>query len=313
MAQIREGFSRKQRRKGVINVNKFRKRFGHTIRYSILGLWLLIAAIPILWTYSSSLKKPSEVFAIPPKLLSKPTLYNYEVVLGLIIPGELEGMTAGAPGAGRSTLPKNLMNSVAVSLSTAGITLFVGTFAAYALARIRIRGRRTVLMGLIIAQLVPPIVFLVPLYLTWRRLGLLDTQFGLMLAYLTFTLPFAIWNLRAFMLEIPVELEEAAMLDGCSRIQIVFKVILPLLRPGLVTTGIFVIVGTWNEFLLSSILTGRDAMTLAPLILSFITDKAILWGRLFAAAGLIMLPVIIFTLIVQKHIATGLTAGAVKG
>ena len=103
------------------------------------------------------------------------------------------------------------------------------------------------------------------------------------------------------------------MLDGCSRTQVVLRIVLPLLRPGLVTTGIFVFIGSWNEFLLASILTGRKAMTMAPLIMSYITDKAILWGRLFAAAAIIMLPVLVFTLLVHRHIATGLTGGAVKG
>jgi multiple sugar transport system permease protein len=164
-----------------------------------------------------------------------------------------------------------------------------------------------------LTRLVPPVVLIIPIYVLWRNLDLLDTHLGLILAYLTFALPFVIWMMRGFLLDIPIELEEAAMIDGGSRFQALYKVVLPLAAPGLAATAIFIILIAWNDFLFALVLTSGNARTVTPYIGGFITDKAVLWGRLYASSAIIMLPVLIFGLAVQKQLAHGLTGGAVKG
>ena len=276
------------------------------VAYAILILWTLIAILPIAWIYVSSVKEQRDVFSLPPKLTFPPTLQHYEEVLGI---QSVEDRVAPSP----SSFPRNLLNSIIISLGTAALALPTGSLAAYALARFNIPGRQYWLMGIVCSIMVPPIVLLVPIYTIWARLGLLDKHAGLILAYTTFALPFVIWVMRSFFLEIPVDLEEAALVDGCTRGSAYWHVVLPLAAPGRATTAVFLIIFTWNEFLLASTLTGREAMTVSPAILGFVTDKAILWGKLYAASSIVLLPVIAFTLSVQRYLATGLTGGAVKG
>ncbi len=276
------------------------------VAYVLLALWSLGAVLPIAWVFASAFKPARDVFALPPKLIFEPTLENFRDVLGLPAPDE---QLAPRP----STFPRNLLNSTVVSLGTLLVALPMGALAGYGLARFRIPGKRVILMGIIASILIPPIVLLVPIYTIWRRLGLLDTHAGLVLAYTTFALPFVIWVMRSFFLEIPVDLEEAALVDGCTRVRAFWQIVLPLAAPGLATVSVFLIIFTWNEFLLASILTGRQAMTISPAILGYVTDKAILWGKLYAASSLVLLPVIAFTLTAQRYLAAGLTGGAVKG
>jgi multiple sugar transport system permease protein len=279
----------------------------------ILLLWALITLLPIVWVFASSVKTPEQIFEMPPKWIFKPTLHNFEVVLGLKIPTELETVTQEGSGQIESKFPKYLLNSVIVALGSTFLSLAIGAPAAYSLARHKIKGREAVLTGLILTRLVPPVTMVIPIYILMRRLHMLDTYQGLILVYLAFNLPFTIWILRGFFLDIPVELEEASLVDGTSRYGAFVRIALPLVAPGLATTAIFSIIFSWNEFLFASILTTEKARTITPSISTFITDKAILWGRLYAAAAIVLLPVIIFALVVQKHFGRGVTSGAVKG
>jgi multiple sugar transport system permease protein len=169
------------------------------------------------------------------------------------------------------------------------------------------------LMGILLVRMVPAVVLVIPIYTLWRGLGLLDTHLGLILAYLSFNLPFVIWMMRGFFVDIPVEIEEAALIDGCSRLSALVRVILPLAAPGIAATSIFALLLAWNEFLFAVLLTADKAKTLTPAILNYVTDRAILWGNLYAAASIVLLPVLVFSLLVQRHLARGLTGGAVKG
>lgn len=291
-----------------------RSLLASTITYMVLTAWAIFTMFPIIWVYTSAFKQPEEVFEIPPKWIFKPTLHNFEVVFGLTIPTELETVTEKQQIAElQSKFPRYFLNSVIVSTGSTLLSLSIGSLAAYSLARFRIRAKKAILTGIILTRLVPPITLVVPFYVLWRHLGLTDTHFGLILVYLTFNLPFAIWMMRGFFLEIPIELEEAALIDGCSRLGAFLRVSIPLAAPGLVATSIFNLLLSWNEFLFASVLTAEHAKTLSPSILSYITDKAILWGRLYAAAATILLPVMLFSLAVQKHLGRGLTGGAVKG
>lgn len=281
--------------------------------HAILGLWAVITLLPILWVFTSSVKTPEQIFEMPPRWIFTPTLHNFEVVLGLTLPTELETVTAEAAGQIESKFPRYLLNSVIVALGSTALALVIGAPAAYSLARHKPRGHDAMLTGLILARLVPPIAMVIPIYILMRQFQLLDTYQGLILVYLAFNLPFTIWILRGFFLDIPVELEEASLVDGSTRYGAFLRIALPLVAPGLATTAIFSIIFSWNEFLFASILTTEKARTITPSISAFITDKAILWGRLYAAAAIVLLPVMIFAMVVQKHLGRGVTSGAVKG
>lgn len=292
-----------------------RSRFyiGRGLTYLVLGLWVFVCLFPVIWLYMQSFKMPEETYQIPPSFIFVPTTHNYEVTFGLVTPTEFETVSAAEAGSVESKLPKYFLNSVIVAVGTVTIGLVLGTLAAYPLARMRMRGKGFILIGILITRLVPPVVLVLPFYAMWRALGLVDTQPGLIIMFLGITLPFNVWMLRGFLVDIPLELEDAAMVDGCSRVGAFLKIVLPLAAPGLAATAIFNVINVWNEFLLAFLLTSENARTLPPAITTFITDKAILWGRLYAAAGVILLPVIAFSFVVQKHIAHGLTGGAVKG
>jgi multiple sugar transport system permease protein len=290
-----------------------RVNWGDVAAYVILSVWMVFTLFPVVWLLVSSVKEPSQVFAMPPQWVFVPTLHNYEVALGLTIPTELETVTEASVGTGLSPFPKFLFNTFVVAIGTTVLALGLGSAAAYALTRFFPKYRNGILMGVMVTRLVPPIVLIIPIYVLWRNFDLLDTHAGLILAYLTFALPFVIWMMRGFLMDIPIELEEAAMIDGASRFQALVRVVLPLAAPGLAATAIFVILLAWNDFFYALILTSGNARTVTPYIGGFITDKAILWGRLYASSAIIMLPVLVFGLVVQKQLAHGLTGGAVKG
>jgi multiple sugar transport system permease protein len=287
--------------------------WGNIAAYVILSFWMMFTLFPVAWLLLSSVKEPADVFAMPPKWAFMPTLHNYSVVLGLEIPTELENVSEAQAGMGLSPFPRFLFNTVVVALGTTVLALSLGSTAAYALTRFFPRQRNGLLVGVMLTRLVPPVVLIIPIYVLWRNLDLLDTHLGLILAYLTIALPFVIWMMRGFLLDIPIELEEAALIDGASRMQALYKIVLPLAAPGLAATAIFIILIAWNDFLFALVLTSGNARTVTPYIGGFITDKAILWGRLYASSAIIMLPVLVFGLAVQKQLAHGLTGGAVKG
>jgi multiple sugar transport system permease protein len=290
-----------------------RTNWGNVVAYVILSFWMVFTLFPVAWLLLSSVKEPADVFAMPPKWVFLPTLHNYGVVLGLEIPTELENVAESQAGTGLSPFPKFLFNTVVVAGGTTVLALALGSTAAYALTRFFARQRNALLVGVMLTRLVPPVVLIIPIYILWRNLDLLDTHLGLILAYLTFALPFVIWMMRGFLLDIPIELEEAAMIDGASRFQAMLRIVLPLAAPGLAATAIFIILIAWNDFLFALVLTSGNARTVTPYIGGFITDKAVLWGRLYASSVIIMLPVLVFGLAVQKQLAHGLTGGAVKG
>jgi len=297
----------------LVAARRRRINWGNQAAYVILSIWMVFTLFPVAWLLMSSVKEPQDVFAMPPQWIFTPTLHNYEVVLGLTIPTELETVTEASAGTGMSPFPRFLFNTVVVAVGTTVLALALGSTAAYALTLFYPRQRNGLLIGVMITRLVPPVVLIIPIYVIWRNFELLDTHAGLILAYLTFALPFVIWMMRGFLLDIPVELEEAAMIDGASRLQALMRVVLPLAAPGLAATAIFVILLAWNDFFFALILTSGNARTVTPYIGGFITDKAVLWGRLYASSAIIMLPVLVFGLAVQKQLAHGLTGGAVKG
>ena len=277
--------------------------------------WALLTILPIYWVFASSVKTPEAIFEMPPKwLFFKPTLHNFKGVLGFEVPKELETVSSDqAAGGPKSRFPQYMLHTVILATLTTFFSLVLGAPAAYALARHRFRGARMILTGLILTRLVPPITLVIPMYVVLNKLHLLDTYRGLTLVYLAINLPFTIWILRGFFLDIPVELEESSRVDGSTKYGAFVRIVLPLAASGLATTAIFSVIFAWNEFLFASILTQDHVRTITPSISDYITDKAILWGRLYAAAAIVLMPVIIFAMVVQKHFGRGVTSGAIKG
>ncbi|MDO9130271.1 MAG: carbohydrate ABC transporter permease [Anaerolineales bacterium] len=263
--------------------------------YVLVILAVLLSIAPIVYIVITSFKEPELTFAIPPVWNFTPTLKNYEKVLS------------------STDFGKYFMNSVVVALATTGIALVLGTLAAYGFSRFRFRGRFWLKMSSLIPQMLPPIAIVVPLYVLFNRLDWIDTRQALIVSYMTFTIPLSTWMMIGFFDDVPVELEEAAMIDGCSRFGALLRVSLPLAIPGMAATAILAFLYCWNEFLYAVILTGRNARTLPVIITSFMTNKSVLWGRIAASGSLVLIPVLIFALLAQRYLIRGLAKGAVKG
>lgn len=255
---------------------------------------VIISVFPIFYLFLLSIK-PAQLTFEPQTWIFKPTLQNYEDVL--------EG----------GDFMHYMLNSLIVSISTMLIALALGTLAAYGFARFKFRGRFWLRMSMLIPQMLPPITIIVPLYVLFMNLDLLDTRQGLIISYLTFTLPLATWMMTGFFEDVPVELEESAMVDGATRLGALFRVNLPIVAPGLAATAVLSFIYAWNEFLYAVILTGRDSRTLPVTITSYMTNKAILWGRIAAAGAIVLIPVLVFAILTQRYLVRGLAGGAVKG
>lgn len=275
--------------------NRAFKSFGQVLTYIAVIIAMILSVAPILYLLITSFKPPELTFSLPPVWIFTPTLKNYtDVVVG-------------------GDFFKYFMNSLVVALVTTFIALVLGAFAAYGFARFRFRGSFWLRMSVLVPQMLPPITIIVPLYVLFNGLKLTDTRAALIISYLTFTIPLAIWMMMGFFQDVPEDLEESAMIDGCTRFQALFRVSLPLVAPGLAATAILGFLYCWNEFLYAVILTGRDARTLPVTITSFMTNKAILWGRIAASGSLVLVPVLIFALFAQRYLIRGLSKGAVKG
>ena len=274
--------------------------------YCAVIVAILFFLFPIYFLISSSIKSPFDAYSYPPKWFFKPTLSNYEAVLA----GRGGGLMLGS-GA---VFGKCMVNSVVVTLSTTFLALLVGTPAGYGLSRFIFRGKEILGGWILSTRMMPAVSVIIPFFLIMRTLGLFDTYLALIIVYVVFNLPLTIWMMRSYFNEIPKDLDEAAMVDGCSRLGAFLRVALPLSAPGLAATAILSFILTWNEFFLAMLLTGREAKTLPVMVTGFIQQtRGIVWGEMSAASTIILIPVIVFTLIVQKHLVRGLTFGAVKG
>jgi ABC-type glycerol-3-phosphate transport system permease component len=263
--------------------------------YAAMLLIGLVALLPFVWALLTSLKPERQVFTFPPRLLPEPaTLYNYARAVdhGLLLA---------------------LFNSSVISLSTVALVLAAGALAAYPLARITFRGSQIVLFLIIAPMMIPGLVNLVPTYIMLAKLGLLDSYQGLILIYWVHSLPLAIWVLRGFFQTIPRELEDAAAVDGASRLQSLWSIILPLSQPALAAVALLVFLNAWNEFVIASIITSSALMRTAQVFLYMnMTDVGVNWGEMMASALAINLPVLALFLLLQRRFIAGLTAGALR-
>ncbi|MBO6640349.1 MAG: carbohydrate ABC transporter permease [Roseitalea sp.] len=282
-----------------ITVNQPRRRrpVGHTLR--ILGgvTVSIIFLFPVYWMILTSFKQQVDIFTSPPTFWFEPTVAAYA-----------EYMT-------RADIVPRLVNTVIVATLSALFSIIVGTMAGYALARIRIRGASAFGALILLSRGVPPIALAVPMFLVARNLGLTDKHITLILAYSTFLVPYVMWLMRSFFLSLPKELEESAMIDGCSRYGAFFKIILPISLPGLLSTLIFSMILAWEELLFALVLTNRNASTIPVAIAGIAGDtvNGANWAALTAVGTITVVPVVVFALLVQKWLIKGLADGATKG
>jgi len=272
------------------------KRFRIAAVIGISLVFLLAWVFPIVWSVMNSLKTEQDVLAYPPKFLFAPTLAAYRDVLF---------------GSG-SILP-NLLSSFIISIGTTIVTMIMAVPAAYALARLRVPGKRFAGFYVLATQMLPPVGIIIPYFLILRNIGWMDTYQGIILIYLSFSLPFAIWLLVSYFEDIPFEMEEAAYIDGASRWKTLWRIIIPQVRGGIAVTVVFVFLNAWNEFLFAVVLSGNTVRPVTIAMFNFVSVEQTLWTKLAAVSVLAMLPVIVLGIVAQKHIVKGLTVGAVKG
>ena len=260
------------------------------VTVALVALWLF----PIYWLIITSFKPAEEINSPVPLFMFHPTLDNYYDLFA------------------RFNFPHILQNSLVITGTTTVVVIVAGLFAAYALARMHIPGGKHIALWILSLRFLPAIAVGIPFYLMWQRLNLLDTYLGLILVYVAFNLPFAIWLLRGFLVELPLDLDEAATMDGLSRVQIVRRIIVPVALPGVAATAIFTFVFTWNEYLMALLLTSVRSSTVPVTVSKFIMAYAILWGDVSAAAVIELVPMLVVVFLLQRHIVRGITLGAVK-
>jgi multiple sugar transport system permease protein len=266
------------------------------VLYFAASIFIVIWIFPILWAVVVSLKSETEVLAYPPNLVFEPTVDNYRDAL-----------------FGSFSIIDSFVTSFIISTATTVLTILFAVPAAYAFARLRLRGKKAIGFYTLVTQMIPPVGLVIPYFLILNRIGWLDTYQGMILVFLTFSLPFAIWLMVSYMEDIPREMEEAAFLDKASRLQTLWYVILPQVRGGIAVTVIFVFLNAWNEFLFSVQLGGNTVRPVTVAMYNFVSVEQTLWAKLSAAALIAMLPMIVIGIAAQKQIVKGLTVGAVKG
>ncbi|MEM9901305.1 MAG: carbohydrate ABC transporter permease [Pseudomonadota bacterium] len=258
---------------------------------------ILVAAfvmlIPIIWIFLAAFKSHVEVYQL--RLFFTPTFENF-------------GEVFDDP----YFLGQKLWNSTVVAGVTVLFAVPIATMAAYSFSRFRLRFETTILVVILATQFVPAVVIILPFFVMFRDLGLLDTRLGLILVNLAIVMPFAIWMIKGFIDGIPMDTEEAAMVDGSSRLQVIWNIVLPMAAPGLLTAGIFCFILAWNEFLFALILTNRDAVTLPIGLALFRGEEGDLWNLLSAAGIIIMAPMFVLALAIRKYFVQGMTMGAVR-
>ena len=257
----------------------------------------LFTAFPLLWMASTAFKVSNEIFATPPTLWPRTfTLANVERLFS------------------ETRFLSYLVNSFTVALATAGLTLVVSTPAAYSLTRFRFAGRDKVAALILFTYMFAPIMIIIPFYVMMRFLGLNNTHVGLVLAYTAFCLPFNLWLLRTFFQGIPIDIEQAALIDGANRFQAVVYVVVPLALPGVVATGIFTFILAWNDYIFARVLIGADELKTLPVGIADLYNASVVdWGMIMAAGLLVIAPVLAVFVFIQRYMVAGWGAGGVKG
>ena len=276
-----------------------------TLLSGLVLLALLFIYVPVAWLIISSISSRSELLSTPIHWIPQhPTFQNY---INILFPSQGTSEVA-------QTFRITLWNSLMVASSVTVIALTFGSFAAYALVRLNFPFRNALLLGILATRMIPEISLVIPLYLFATRFGLFNTPVILIITYLSFALPFAIWLMAAFFDTIPVELEDAARIDGCNRLETLWRIIMPISAPGLISTGLFVFLTAWDEFFFALILTSTVSAKTVPVAIAEFTGRYVVdVGGMMTGGVLAAIPPVVLALIFQRYIVSGLTAGAVKG
>ncbi len=279
-------------------MNDQRPLLGSIVLYLLAAIVVVISVYPFLYTITTSLKTGTALFdtSLWPK---EPTLRNYVQLF-----------------EGRQPFGRHLLNSIMVSTVTVAVALVLAITASYALGRIRFRGKGALLLAILAVSMFPQVAVLSGMFELMQAMGLYNKAIGLVVPYTIFTLPFTVWVLTTFMRGLPGELEEAAIMDGCGPVRIIFQVFMPLLWPALVSTGLLAFIGAWNEFLFALTFVNDDTQRTVPVSISLITGATayeVPWGSIMAASVIVTVPLVLLVLVFQRKIVSGLTAGAVKG
>ena len=270
-----------------------RRRILNAVQVALILAATAVMMIPIAWIFLAAFKKHVDVYQL--KLFFTPTLENF----GTVFESPYD-------------LGDKLFNSTVVAGVTVLLAIPIATMAAYSFSRFRLRGETAMLVMILATQFVPAVVIILPFFVMFRDLGLLDTRLGLILVNLAIVMPFAIWMIKGFIDGIPIDTEEAAMVDGASRMRVIRDIVLPMAAPGLFTAGIFCFIIAWNEFLFALILTNKNAVTLPIGLALFRAEEGDLWNLLSAAGIIIMLPMFVLALSIRRYFVQGMTMGAVR-
>ena len=270
------------------------------IRRWIVGILLFLlcmwSILPILWNILTSFKQRTDIFAMPPKLFFEPNFSAYQSALG----------------TGTGSIYRELTNSVVISIGAMIVTLVIASLAAYSFSHFRFRARSSLMFGVLATRLLPPISAVVPLFMLMNNWKLIDTHWVLIFIYSALSLPFSIWLIKSFIDAIPRELEESALVEGCTPLQALWYITMPLAAPGLATTAVFVFVLAWNEFLFAFLFTSLNARTMPVLLAQARGEDQFLWQQASAQATILMGPALLLGLFMQRYLVKGLTAGAGK-
>ena len=270
-----------------------KKQLLEIFELTILTIVTLMILFPIFWIVSGAFKTQVDLYGM--KILFTPTLENFQEIF-----------------KSPYSIHEKLQNSLVVSFLTIFFTIPLAIFSAYSFSRFELFAKRQLFLFVLSTQFIPAVVVVLPFFILFRDFQILDTKVALIVINFTLTLPFAIWMLKSFIDAIPLETEEAAMIDGSTRFQVVKNIILPMALPGIITTSIFCFILSWNEFLFALILTSKDSVTLPVGLALFESEEGVLWHLISAAGILIMIPMFVLALIIQKHIVKGVSAGAIK-
>jgi multiple sugar transport system permease protein len=273
------------------------------LTYILLGLALCLFLFPLYWIVDTSFKPQIEYFASPPTFVAQnPTINNYLYFF----------LSTTATSALGSTAVPAMINSSIIATASSLLTVSLAFLGGYALVRFEFKGRRDIAFWILSQRMFPPIIVAIPLFFMFKQLGMLDQHPTMILTYTAMNLPFAIWMIRGFVAGLPVEIEESASIDGCSRWGVLWKIVFPLALPGIATAFIFSFAFSWNEFLFALILTRSVAKTLPIELIGMVSINFYLFGQIAALATIAIIPTVIVTLIAQRYLVGGLTLGAVK-
>ena len=300
---------------------------GRWIAGSIVIVYALITIVPLLWIFMTGFKTPPDSISYPPKVFFEPSLEGYVNLFTTRSRQTPEYMDSLPPPqswyeklvrsrnmviAGPSKYGERFMNSLIIGFGSTFLSVFLGTLAAYGFSRFKVPAKDDLMFFILSTRMMPPIAVAIPIFLMYRTLGLSDTHLGMILLYTAVNISLAVWLLKGFIDEIPQEYEEAALIDGYTRLQAFIKVVLPQAATGIAATAIFCLIFAWNEYAFALLLTSGTAQTAPPFIPTIIGEGGLDWPAVAAGATLFLIPMVVFTILLRKHLLRGITFGAVR-